>query len=155
MSMQLYPHISADAGVLSGQPVVEGTTVPVSLLVKQIATGKSVEDVAREHGVSVEDVCAALEYAAQRVLEPVSTGMPRTDAGSVGAEVEVAPAEVEAEARRVGLDPTHLSPLVRRLLELRVQAAAAGERFLTTREELDAEIADRRGGIYPYPDVDE
>lgn len=153
--MQLYHHITADAGVLSGQPVVEGTAVPVSLLVKQIAAGRSVEDVARDHGVTFEDVRAALEYAAQRVSEPVSTGRSPNDARPAGTEAEVTPEEVEAEARRVGLDPARLSPLARRLLELRVRAAAEGQRFLTTWGELDAEIAERRGGIYPYPDMDE
>ncbi|HEU4785423.1 MAG TPA: hypothetical protein VFS83_18935 [Ktedonobacterales bacterium] len=58
--------------------------------------------------------------------------------------------EAEEEARRLGLDPTRLSPLGRRLLELRAQAIAAGEPLLTTWEELDAEIAERRGG-YEQP----
>lgn len=151
MSMQLYPHITADADVLSGQPVVEGTAVPVSLLVKQIAAGKSVEDVAREYDVTVEDVRAALEFAAQRASEPPFA----VRGGSTSTPAKVTASEVEAEALRVGLDPAKLSPLGRRLLELRVQAAAAGEMFLSSRKELDAEIADRRGGVYPYPDVDE
>ena len=53
---------------------------------------------------------------------------------------------VDDEARRLGLDPAHLSLLGRRLLELRAQAIAAGEPLITTWEELDAEIAERRGG---------
>lgn len=61
--------------------------------------------------------------------------------------------DLEEEARRLGLDPAHLSPLGRRLLELRVQAIAAGEPLLTSWEELDAEIAERRGGIYPDADA--
>ena len=56
----------------------------------------------------------------------------------------------EIEARRLGLDLAHRSPLGRRLLELRAQAIATGEPLLTTWEELDAEIAERRGG-YSQP----
>lgn len=137
MAMQLYPHISADARVLSGQPVIEGTSVSVSIVVSAVAAGEAFADVAREHGVSVEDVRAALEYAAQRASEPVA----QPGAGSIA----------EDEAHRLGLDAAGLSPLGRRLLELRSQGIAAGEPSITTWEALDAEIAERRGG---YPDAD-
>lgn len=153
MSMQLYPHITADADVLSGQPVVEGTSVPVSLLVGQVAAGKRLEDVAREHGVTIADVRAALQYAAQRASEPPPAVRNGTTAAAKSPGAELSPAAAE-EARRIGLDVAHISPLGRDLLEIRAQAVAAGEQFLTTQEELDAEIADRRGGVYPYPDVD-
>jgi uncharacterized protein (DUF433 family) len=150
--MQLYPHITADAGVLSGQPVVEGTAVPVSLLVQQVAAGKSLGEVARDQGITTEEVRAALQYAARLAGEPpegvrdTSASTPRTAAGTLS------PA-AEEEARKMGLDTSNISPLGRDLLELRAQAAADGEQFLSTWEELDAEIADRRGGH--YSDADE
>jgi uncharacterized protein (DUF433 family) len=152
-AMQLYPHVSADARVLAGQPVIEGTEVPVSLVVSEVAAGKSLRVVAQEHGVSVEDVRAALEYAAQRTSEPVATG---TDAGSGQGDVNRMagmPAAVEDEARRLGLAATGLSPLGRRLLELRAKGIAAGEPPLTTWEALDAEIVEWRGGVYPDADA--
>ncbi|HEY7342097.1 MAG TPA: DUF433 domain-containing protein [Ktedonobacterales bacterium] len=152
MALQLYPHISADARVLSGQPVIEGTSVAVSLVVTQVATGKTISDVAREHGVSIEDIRAALEYAAQRTSEPIALAADaKNDEGS--GQADAGSPMAEEEARRLGLDPKHLSPLGRRLLELRAQAIAAGEPLLTTWEELDAEIAERRGGIYPDADA--
>ncbi len=135
--MQLYPHISADLSVLSGQPVIEGTSVPVSLVVSEVAAGKTLDGVAHEHGIRVEEVRAALEYAAQRASEPVA----QPGAGSIA----------EDEAHRLGLDAAGLSPLGRRLLELRAQGIAAGEPTITTWEALDAEIAERRGG---YLDTD-
>lgn len=152
MALQLYPHISADARVLSGQPVIEGTSVAVSLVVSQVAAGESLPDVARENGVSVEDVRAALEYAAQRTSEPMAVAADAKNEDSTG-QADAKPGMAEEEARRLGLDPAHLSPLGRRLLELRAQAIAEGEPLLTSWEELDAEIAERRGGIYPDTDA--
>lgn len=150
---QIFSHIAADAGVLGGQPVIEGTTVPVSLLVSQVAAGKSLDEVARVYRVTVEEVRAALEYAAQRASEPASGVRQDTGSGAqTGAELSPAAAE---EARRLGLEVAKISPLGRDLLEIRAQAAAAGERFLSSQEEIDAEIAERRGGVSPYPDVDE
>lgn len=152
MSTELYPHIVADPAILAGLPVIEGTQVPVSTLIAQVATGKRIEDVARDHGVTVADVRSALEYAA--LLTGNGVREDAIESSPVASLPQVDPAEVEAEARRVGLDPAQLSPLGRRLLEIRVQAAAAGEQFLGTWEELDAETAERRGG-YHYPDEDE
>ncbi len=146
MTIQLYPRISADARVLAGQPVIEGTSVPVSLVVSEVAAGKSLHDVAQEHGVSIEDVQAALEYAAQRTSEPIALAAEaKSD--------EERTRQTDEEARRLGLDPAHLSPLGRRLIELRAQAIAAGEPLLTTWEALDAEIAERRGGVFPDADA--
>lgn len=152
MALQLYPHISADARILSGQPVIDGTSIAVSLVVSEVAAGKNLHDIAQEHRLSIEDVRAALEYAAQRTSEPVAVAVDAKNEESTG-QADAKSAMAEEEARRLGLDPTHLSPLGRRLLELRAQAIAAGEPLLTTWEELDAEIAKRRGGIYPDADA--
>lgn len=149
MAMQVYPHISADASVLSGQPVIEGTSVPVSVLVSAVAAGKSLDEVAREHGVTVADVRAALEYAAQRAGEPAVAATIQSETSGETSQTLVDQQAVEEEAHRVGLDPAQLSPLGRRLLELRVQGIAAGEQLLSTWDELEAEIRDRRGGTYP------
>ena len=148
MALQLYPHISADARILSGQPVIDGTSVAVSLIVSEIAAGKPIRDVAQRHGVSIDDVRAALEYAAQKTSEPVALATDPKNEERTG-QADAGPMLAEEEARRLGLDPAHLSPLGRRLLELRAQAIAAGEPLITSWDELDAEIANRRGGIYP------
>ena len=149
MSTQLYPHVIADPDILAGKPVIEGTTVPVHLLVAQVAMGKSLDEVARSNGVRVEDVRAALEYVARLAEDPVAAPVLVNHSGSDDTRATVQPAAVDEEARRVGLDPAQLSPLGRRLLELRVQGIAAGEPLLSTREALEAEIRERRGGAYP------
>lgn len=139
--IQLYPHITADTAILLGQPVIEGTRVPVSVLVAQVAAGKSFDDVAREQGVTTEDVRAALEYAASKAAEPVDTAGNGNSFGQTGDRLS--PAGEEA-ARRLGLDPAALSPLGRSLIEQRAKIIASGIPLLTWNE-LDAEMAEQRG----------
>jgi uncharacterized protein (DUF433 family) len=62
--VQLAPRIVVDSEIRFGKPVIAGTRVPVHLLVGQLAGGMSIEEVADEYGVTVEDVRAALSYAA-------------------------------------------------------------------------------------------
>ncbi len=59
------PRISVDPQVHSGRPVIEGTRVTVSVVVGAVAAGESIEGVAREYGITPEDVRAALSYAAK------------------------------------------------------------------------------------------
>ena len=61
--------IAVDPEVRFGKPVIEGTRVPVAIVVGAVAAGDTPEEVAREFGISVEDVRAALGYAAQRLEE--------------------------------------------------------------------------------------
>lgn len=142
VSMQLYPRITADASILSGQPVVEGTHVTVSVLIAQVAAGKSLGDVAREHRVTTDDVKAALEYAARKTAEPVVS--PGHGNSASQPDDRLTPAG-EEEARRLGLDPAALSPLGRRLIDQRAKIIASGIPMLTW-DELDAEMAEQRGG---------
>lgn len=149
MRYQLYPHIVAGSAVHGGKPVIEGTQVLVRTLIEQVAAGKSLEEVARENGVGVEDVRAALRYGAQHVGEPVVVNGTEPDSTDRVPSVPQATIAVDDEARRVGLDPDALSPLGRRLLELRARGIAAREPRISSWEELEAEIAARRGGNYP------
>ena len=66
---QIAPRIVVDEGIRFGKPTIEGTRVPVDVVVGKIAAGMSVEDVAREYGLSREDVLAALSYAAKTLAE--------------------------------------------------------------------------------------
>ncbi len=150
MQIYLNPRIVADSAILSGKPVIVGTQVPVSRIVEQIAAGQSLAEVARANNVSVDDVRAALEYAATRADEPVAPAYPDDRSGHAGVGQKVP--TVEEEARNLGLDPATLSPLGRRLVESHVAAIASGERMLSSWDELDAEIAERRGERYPDAD---
>jgi uncharacterized protein (DUF433 family) len=59
--------ISIDPGVQHGQPVIRGTRVPVVAILGELAEGMSREDIARDYRVTVEDIIAAVEYAAELV----------------------------------------------------------------------------------------
>jgi|GEM_PF-1196382 uncharacterized protein (DUF433 family) len=142
MQIQLYPHIIADSAVLAGKPVIEGTQISASTLVAAVASGKSFKEVAREYGVTVADVRAALEYAAQRTDETV---VPAPTSASASAESQpLSPAAYE-QAKALGLDIANISPLGRQLLEQRAKIIASGEPLLSSWEEVEAEVAERRG----------
>jgi uncharacterized protein (DUF433 family) len=67
MRIELAPRIIVDSEIRFGKPVIEGTRVPVDVIVSELASGMAVEEVADEYGVTREDVLAVLGYAA-RVL---------------------------------------------------------------------------------------
>lgn len=67
--MKLAPRIVADPGVRFGKPVVEGTRVPVDLIIGKLSGGLSADDVANEYGLTREDVMAALAYAARTLSD--------------------------------------------------------------------------------------
>jgi uncharacterized protein (DUF433 family) len=69
MAREIAPRIVADETVRFGRPVIQGTRIPVDLLVGQVAGGMTVEAVAEEYEVAREDVLAALAYAARRLEE--------------------------------------------------------------------------------------
>jgi uncharacterized protein (DUF433 family) len=64
---EIAPRIVVDDTIRFGKPVIEGTRVPVDLVVGKLAGGMSTEEVAAEYGLDREDVLAALRYAAEVV----------------------------------------------------------------------------------------
>ncbi len=67
--MEIFPGIEIDPRVQGGLPVVKGTRVPVGVVLKYLAKGMSIEEVAREFGITPEDVRAVLNFAASRLGE--------------------------------------------------------------------------------------
>jgi uncharacterized protein (DUF433 family) len=65
--MQIAPRIAVDAVVRFGKPVIEGTRVPVDLVLGKLAGGMAIETVMEEYALTREDILAALAYAAERV----------------------------------------------------------------------------------------
>jgi uncharacterized protein (DUF433 family) len=65
--IQLAPRIVVDEGVRFGKPVIQGTRVPVEVVLGKLAGGMTTETVAEEYGLTREDVLAALAYAARTV----------------------------------------------------------------------------------------
>lgn len=56
--------IVIDPKTCHGQPIIRGTRVPVSRVLGYLAGGMSFDDVQQDFDLSVEDVRAAIEYAA-------------------------------------------------------------------------------------------
>lgn len=63
----IFPNITVDSGIRFGKPVIEGTRVPVDLVVGKIAGGMGVNDVMLEYDLKKHQVLAALRYAANLV----------------------------------------------------------------------------------------
>lgn len=66
--MRIAPRIVVDPAIRFGKPVIEGTRVPVELVLGQLAAGMTVETVMDEYALTREDVLAALAYAAERIV---------------------------------------------------------------------------------------
>ncbi len=64
MAQEIAPRIVVDANVRFGKPVIQGTRVPVETVIAKLAGGMTTEEVAEEYGIVLEDVHAALSYAA-------------------------------------------------------------------------------------------
>ena len=64
-AVEIAPGITVDSDVRFGRPVIRGTRVPVDTIVGQLAAGLSADEVAREYGITRDDVMAALAYAAK------------------------------------------------------------------------------------------
>ena len=68
MEEQLWQRISIDPKVMAGKPVIQGTRIPVELIVRMLAQGIPEADILREYPrLQPDDIRAALSYAA-RVL---------------------------------------------------------------------------------------
>lgn len=53
--------------ILGGRPVLNGTRISVDLILRMVAGGMTIEEIAGQYPhVTKEDIQAALEYAAQR-----------------------------------------------------------------------------------------
>ncbi len=64
MPQEIAPRITVDPSVRFGKPVIRGTRVPVALIIGKLAGGMAAQELADEYGLTVEDVHAALSYAA-------------------------------------------------------------------------------------------
>ncbi|MGJ8695250.1 MAG: DUF433 domain-containing protein [Verrucomicrobiaceae bacterium] len=56
--------ISIDPAVCHGKPVIEGTRVLVSTILGALAGGDSRETVCEDYGITIAQISAALEFAA-------------------------------------------------------------------------------------------
>ena len=64
MRIELAPRIVVDPKVAFGKPIIEGTRVPVEIVIGKLGGGMTVEQVMEDYELTREDVLAALTYAA-------------------------------------------------------------------------------------------
>lgn len=67
MRVRLAPRIVVDSDIRFGRPALEGTRVPVEIVVGKLGGGMTIEDVMDEYALAREDVRAAMVYAASVV----------------------------------------------------------------------------------------
>jgi len=64
--------ITVDPEVMGGQPCIRGLRIPVSLIIRLIASGKTVKEILEDYPeLEEEDIKQALEYAAWVASEKV------------------------------------------------------------------------------------
>jgi uncharacterized protein (DUF433 family) len=64
--------ITVDPEIMGGQPCIRGLRIPVSLIVRLVASGKTVKEILEDYPeLEEEDIKQALEYAAWIVSEKV------------------------------------------------------------------------------------
>lgn len=76
LMMRIAPRVVVDSAVRFGKPVIEGTRVPIDLVVGKLAGGMSIDDVASEYELTLEDIRAALAYAARAVADEQVRALP-------------------------------------------------------------------------------
>ena len=62
---ELLDRVTVDPRVMAGKPVIRGTRITVDLILELLAAGMKPEEIAEDYKISVEDVRAALLYAAK------------------------------------------------------------------------------------------
>ncbi len=67
--MEIYPEIEVKPEVQGGVPVIKGTRVPVVTILRWLAKGLSMAEVAREFDLTEAQVKAAVAFAAHRLAE--------------------------------------------------------------------------------------
>lgn len=64
MAVEEYEHrITADPDIHHGRPVIQGTRVPVEVVLGSLAGGMDVEAICAEYDIEQADVYAAIAYA--------------------------------------------------------------------------------------------
>jgi len=66
VAREIYPGITVDPAVVHGKPVITGTRVPVTLVLRQLAVEESVEAVCANYDLTLEQIRAVIGYAAER-----------------------------------------------------------------------------------------
>jgi uncharacterized protein (DUF433 family) len=60
---ELAPRITIDQKVCFGKPVIQGTRVHVTSILGHLAAGDGMDDIAKDYGITKEDVLACIGFA--------------------------------------------------------------------------------------------
>jgi len=72
----MHERIEIDPTIQHGRPVIRGTRVPVIRILGELAGGMTREKIAEEYGVTIDDVIAAIDYAAELVEQEQARPLP-------------------------------------------------------------------------------
>jgi uncharacterized protein (DUF433 family) len=67
--------VTADSDIMHGKPVLQGTRIPVEVVLNTLADGVSIEEVCEEFDLEKDQVFAAVGYAAERVSDEEYRGL--------------------------------------------------------------------------------
>ncbi len=62
---ELLRRIASDPRVMAGKPVIQGTRITVGMILELLASGMRPEEIAKDYDISLDDIKAALLYAAK------------------------------------------------------------------------------------------
>ena len=65
MPKEVFPGITVDPQVMGGRPVIKGTRIPIEVIVGELAGGSTLEQIMRSYHLTMEEIRAALGYAAE------------------------------------------------------------------------------------------
>ena len=75
--MQISNRISVDPKICHGKPCIEGTRIPVYIILELLAGDTSPDEILREYPhLTKEDIKAAINYAAKLATEEISVFEP-------------------------------------------------------------------------------
>jgi len=63
MEKKIYKNIVVNPDVMVGKPVIEGTRIPVDLIITLLAQGVSIEDIIEDYDLKKQDVKTILELS--------------------------------------------------------------------------------------------
>ena len=72
----MHDRIEIDPQIQHGRPVIKGTRVPVVRILGELAEGMSREEIASQYRITLDDVIAAIAYAAELVEEEQHHPLP-------------------------------------------------------------------------------
>lgn len=60
-----YPRIHSDPEIMLGKPCIKGTRITVEHILREVASGAVLSDIAADYRLMPEDIVEAINYAAE------------------------------------------------------------------------------------------